>query len=93
MTAPDPIVTVTAYAVSCLPEGHPARRYYRLDVRRQGEHWVIEQGGEYLALDGTWSTDPWPYETAESALAVAQFHAPRLTVDGRTTADILGGAR
>ncbi|MFC4124896.1 hypothetical protein [Nocardia rhizosphaerae] len=93
MTTPDPIVTVTAYAVSCLPEGHPARRHYRLDVRRQGDRWVIEQGGEYLNLDGSWSADPWLFESAESALVVAQHHAPRLTVDGRTAADVLGGAR
>lgn len=88
-----PIVTVTAYAVSCLPDDHPDWRYYRLAVRRHGVRWVVEDGGEYLRIDGTWTTVPHLYETAEKALEVAQEYAPTMQLNGRTVADVLGGAR
>lgn len=90
-----PIVTVTAYAVSCLPEGTPDRRHWTLTVRRIGEFWTIEQSGEFLTAAGDLVLTPVVYDSVEHALAVAQQYAHTLVVNGITVEQALarGGAR
>ncbi|WP_280185838.1 MULTISPECIES: hypothetical protein [Nocardia] len=89
MIAPTSIVTVAAYAVSCLPDNHPLAAQFRLHVRRYRGSWVIEHQGEFLTSNQELALDPELFDTAEHALALATAHAPTMWFHGRQPADIL----
>lgn len=96
MTAPDPIVTVTAYSVTVLPEDHKLAPYATLAVRCYRSGWVVEHRGEFLHPGGDVRIAVYRWDSAEAALAAASEYAPQIpTPDGRTAADVLaeGSAR
>lgn len=53
---PEPTVTATHYAVSCLPEGHENRYLFTVQVEaRSGGQWAVIQRARNLGIDGAWS--------------------------------------
>lgn len=91
-----PIVTVTGYAVSVLPDDHPLATYATLAVRRYRSGWVVEDRGEFLHPSNVLRVAVHHWETAEDALATAGAYAPLMPLPGNiTAADALaqGGAR
>ncbi|MEU6582835.1 hypothetical protein [Nocardia sp. NPDC046763] len=86
---PEPIVTATMYAVSCLPIDHPDNPHYRVAVRRRsGGQWVVSDGFDFYDPTGAPSAEPWPMERGD-ALELAKRIAPKLVVNGRTVTDVL----
>jgi hypothetical protein len=99
MTVPESIVTPTSYVVSCLPEAHPDRYVYTINVQYRGEgQYAVCHGLAFADADGTLS-----YEAGrpsidwldahrfglDEALELARRLAATLTVDGRSVADVL----
>lgn len=53
---PEPIVQVTEYAVSCLPESHPDAHCWTIRVEYRGEgRWAVTDRHRYLSAAGNWS--------------------------------------
>lgn len=91
----------TRFEVSCLPEGHDARRYFRLTVEIQDRYgWTVHDGFSCLDATGAKADGLSVYERSDewisahrfdldTALLLAEEHAPKLTVNGMTAADVL----
>lgn len=100
----DRLSTATRFEVSALPDDHDARRYFVLHVVHRGRGtWAVIQPWEpaaCLGVDGEWDWQPRPSERTDewisahrfdldTALRLAEEHAPKLVVNGRTAADVL----
>ncbi|WP_405137447.1 hypothetical protein [Nocardia sp. NBC_01388] len=99
--SPEPVVTVTRYEVSCLPEEHRDRRSFSMSVAyRGGEKWCVTDTFECYDLDGhpsfegrascrddAWSARHW-FDLV-TALALANRLAPAMRVNGQSVADVL----
>lgn len=96
---PEPIVQVTRYEVSLLPESNINRRHFTLYVEWRGnDTWAVTNGfHECLGTDGSWSYESIPSERRDewivehrfdldTALKLARDHAPNATVNGFTAA-------
>jgi hypothetical protein len=96
-----PEVRVTRYEVSCLPPDNTNARYFTITVEwRGGDRWAVCRLGECLGIGGDWDYESMPSNRTDSWLAAHRFdletalrfakvHAPRLTANGRTVADVL----
>ena len=94
--------TATRYAVSVLPDGHPAARYFTATVEYRGRGpWVVCHFGMCLAIDGEWfhelvpadREDEWLAEhrfDLDTARRLAEHGAPGLVCNGRTAAEAAG---
>jgi hypothetical protein len=85
-----PIVSITRYAVSLLPEHDVNYKFYVLLVDRREGGWVIHNGHEYYTPEGTWDPTSWKarvFPDRMDALAVAEKLAPGITVNGRTATE------
>lgn len=94
----------TRFEVSGLPDGHRLRHHFVIRVEHRGRGtWAVVQQGEpapCLSSDGEWDWEMRPSERTDewiathrfdldAALRLAEEHADRLTVNGRTAADVL----
>lgn len=99
---PEPVVRVTRYEVSCLPEDHELRHAMTVNVEYRGRdrYAVLNRLGDALGVDGEWDWEPRPSERnddwvathrfdLDTALKLAKAAASKLTVRGRTAADFL----
>ncbi|MFD3748362.1 hypothetical protein [Nocardia sp. NPDC058633] len=103
---PEPIATVTEYAISCLPETDRDRKHFTLFVRKStGDLWrVCDRWGDRYDMHGKYvpaidTNDEDLRRTTlmplDKALEIAKRVAPTLTCNGKTVSDVLaaGGAR
>jgi hypothetical protein len=93
-------VTPTAYEVSCLPAADEFDLWtIRVELRGHGR-WSVRHNAKTFGVDGMWSFGPRDDEDAtawvtehrfdlDTALRLAQEHAPRVRVNGMTPADVL----
>jgi hypothetical protein len=91
----------TEFTVSCLPPDHRDRHYLEVTVGyRGGDRWAVLDGRQCLGSDGEWDWESIPSERTdewlathrfdlETALGLAAQHAPKLTVNGLSVADVL----
>jgi len=87
---PQPIVQITRYAVSVLPEDDINRKYFTLFVELNSGGWVVTDGHDFYVEDGTWQPAQWlAYRWADydDALAFARETAPEMTVNGHTATE------
>ena len=87
---PEVIVSITRYAVSVLPADDINHRYYALHVELKPRGWVVHNGHEYYATDGTWQPSQslaHHFADLDDALSLARESAPDLTVNGHTAVD------
>lgn len=92
----EPIVRVTEYAVSCLPDDNVNRKYYTLTVKRQRDgRWAIMDGPFAYDVNGVADIEPrsWAFDEAwesahlfdeATALELAKKFAPLMEVNGVT---------
>lgn len=93
-------VRVTRYEVNLLPESYGEAYHWAISVEYRGKGtWAVLHFGYCLGSDGEWDYEPSPsnreddwLEThrfdVETALTLAREHAPKVTVNGLTPADI-----
>jgi len=98
---PEPVVLVTEYTVSCLPEGHQERSDFEITVAyRSPGKWAVSRWSRCLDAKGRWDYESIPSEREdewlarhrcdlETALRLARAEAPKVTVNGYTVADAL----
>jgi hypothetical protein len=89
----------TQYAVSCLPEDDDEGFSWLITVEYRGRQlWAVKNRGRCLSRAGQWvgeirdHDDAWEAEhryALDEALELARDWAPRITVMGRTVADLL----
>lgn len=89
---PDPIVSITQYAVSLLPADDVNYKSYVILVERdhQSDCWIIHNGHEYYTDQGTWDPTRWKadhFSDPVAALKIAKDLAPGITVNGRTATE------
>lgn len=96
----EPVVRVTQYLVSCLPEEHPDMPWAAVTVERRGPNsWAVKVGAYVYNAAGESDYEPLPSSRTEewlaefrhdldTALEAARKIAPTLTV-GRHTVDQL----
>jgi hypothetical protein len=96
----EPTVRVTEYTVSVLPEEDINASAYAITVAYRGRGlWAVLLRSFCLGRDGEWDfemlpsrTDEWLAEhrfTDVEALVLAKAEAPRISVNGRTAAELL----
>lgn len=90
----EPAVIPIRYDVSCLPEGHPDRRHFTVQLRYCGEgQWAATDifGDEYdeNGEQGVYRSNPRRRFDFDTALELAKRIAPELNVDGHSVADVL----
>jgi hypothetical protein len=89
-TTPEPLVTITRYEVSVLPQGDINRKYFTLFVELKRDGWVVTDGHAFYAEDGTWQPSQWlarHFADYEEAVSMAREIAPEMTVNGHTAVD------
>lgn len=98
---PEPTVRTTRYEVSCLPLDDIDAPHFTIAVEWRGEgQWAVLRLGSCLGADGSWDYESRPssreddWKTThrfdlDTALALAVEHAPKLTVNGHSVADVL----
>jgi hypothetical protein len=99
---PDPVVQVTGYTVTCLPEDDVAwGGTFTIRVERRGpDRWAVCRLGRCLSTAGNWDYESIPSEREDkwkaehrfdlkTALRLAKEQAPLITVNGFTVADAL----
>lgn len=98
---PEPIVRVTRYEVSVLPEDDINYPVYAIAVEtRSASLWAVVRHRMCLGADGEWDWESIPSERGdewlaahrfdrETALRLAQAAAPSVTVNGITAAQVL----
>lgn len=94
------VVRVTCYEVSLLPESYGEAYHWAVSVEYRGkDQWAVLHFGFCLGDDGEWDYEPSPSNRddnwlathrfdMETALALACKHAPEVSVNGLTPADI-----
>jgi hypothetical protein len=90
MATPDPIVSITRYAVSVLPVDDINRKYFVLYVELKPHGWIVTDGHQYYGPnDGVELSQSTAHHFADydDALAVARRLAPDLTVNGHTATE------
>jgi len=88
---PDVIVSVTRYTVSLLPADDVNHRYFALFVELKPRGWLVHNGHEFYASDGTWQPSQSMahyFADCDEALAFARESAPDVTVNGFRAADL-----
>jgi hypothetical protein len=97
----EPTARPTRYEVGLLPEDDINAHVFALAVEYRGHGlWAVLRFSQCLGTDGEWSyesnpssrTDNWLARhrfPLEEALALAKEHAPNVTVNGMTVADVL----
>jgi hypothetical protein len=95
----DPVVRVSRYTVSCLPEDEIERGSWDLAVEERGEgRWAVLHLGLCLGSDGRFVYEPSPSNRTDEfladhrfgldeALALAKRAAPDVVVNGMRPAD------
>lgn len=96
-----PEVRVTCYEVNALPEAYDERYHWAITVEYRGDgKWAVLHFRSCLGADGDWDLEPSPTNREddwlathrfdmETAIALASEHAPKVSVNGMTPADIL----
>jgi hypothetical protein len=93
---PSASVRAVAYAVTCLPDGHPWQADLTVSVEQRDGGWAVVHGIRLLSQAGTW--DPAEDGAARSerhrfeldrALELARAAAPHVLVNGRGVAEAL----
>lgn len=92
----------TRFEVDMLPEDDINAGVWKITVEYRGRgKWAVLRGGHFcLGTDGVWDWEPTSTEREDewlaahrfdldAALQLAEEHAPKLTVNGRTAADLL----
>lgn len=99
MTQPKPIVQITRYEVSVLPEGDINRPVFTVFVEHRGsDRWAVVRHRACMNAKGEWSWESIPSEREDewlaehrfnraTALELAQWAAPRIVVNGDTAVD------
>ncbi|WP_372412511.1 hypothetical protein [Streptomyces luteireticuli] len=99
--APAPLVRVTQYTVTSLPEDLPEAFAFDITVEYRGcGRWAVKWSGMCLGTDGEWEREPRPSEREEDWLAAHRFDeqtalrlarqaVPHLMVNGCTAADLV----
>ena len=94
-------VRVTQYDVSCFPADHPSAYIFTITVEWRGNDlWAVTDRFQCLDVDGNWDYEPSPSSRdddwkarhrfpLETALALAQQHAPLIVVNGWTVTEVL----
>lgn len=94
-----PIVTITRYEVSVLPEDDINRSVYTINVENRGnDRWAVVRHRQCMNAKGEWSWESIPSEREDewlaehrfnraTALELAQWAAPRVIVNGHTAAE------
>lgn len=97
---PEVIVQITRYEVSVLPETDINRSVYTINVENRGhDRWAVVRHSRCMNAKGDWSWESVPSEREEewlaehrfnrmTALELAKWAAPRITVNGRTAAEV-----
>lgn len=62
--SPSVFVQPVRYLVSCLPEGHPERSHFTVQVQYWDGWWTVRCRSRLLRFTGTWS---WPFSSADVA--------------------------
>jgi len=100
----EPTVRVTRYEVSCVPPDDINAHHFTLTVEHRGhDRWAVMNGPFCLGVDGDFGHEPIPSERSDewkrthrfdldTALRLAKEHAPKMTVNGYTVADVLARA-
>ncbi|MFD8316134.1 hypothetical protein [Kitasatospora purpeofusca] len=85
-----------AYAVTCLPDGHPWQADLTLSVEQRDGGWIVLHGFRTLSRDGTWDLTEdgaaWSAQhrfELDQALELARAAAPHVLVNGRGVAQAL----
>lgn len=97
---PEPVVRPSRYTVTCVPpDTAPDAHVWALYVeeRRDGT-WVVTNGHEWLDADGFWHIACSSQVEAcshdlDTALRLAQEHAPLVRVNGMTAADAIARSK
>lgn len=88
---PEVLVSITRYTVSVLPADDINHKYFALSVELKPNGWVVTNGHEFYAADGTWQPSlafaHW-FADPDDALAFAREAAPEVVVNGRTATEI-----
>lgn len=96
---PEPIVQITRYEVSVLPESDVNRLVYTINVEyRGGDCWAVVRHQRCMNAKGEWSWESVPSERGDewlaehrfdraTALELAKWAAPRIVVNGHTAVD------
>jgi hypothetical protein len=99
--APEPVVRVSRYTVSCLPESETQRGSWDINVEERGEgRWAVLHIGQCLGSDGRFVYEPSPSNRTDEflaahrfgldeALALAKRAAPDVVVNGMKPADVV----
>lgn len=93
-------VEAVKYEVSVFPMDHPARRHFKVELHHRRGRWAVVHFDLCLGADGAWAEGVEPYGRGEDWLATHRFDfdtakrlakeaAPRVTVNGRSAAEIL----
>jgi hypothetical protein len=98
---------VSRHDVCALPEGHEEYHSYLIVVERCSQPegtvlWAVRRNRQCLAVDGTWSYEPQSSSREDewlaahrhdlnTALALAEKHAPLVAPNGWTAAMVLAG--
>jgi hypothetical protein len=87
---PEVIVSVTRYTVSVLPTDDINHRYFALQVELKPRGWVVHNGHEFYAEDGSWQPSQalaHYFADHDEAIAFARETAPDVVVNGHTAVD------
>jgi hypothetical protein len=96
---PEPIVQITRYEVSVLPEDDINRHVFTVFVEHRGaDRWAVVRHKQCMNAKGEWSWESIPSEREDewlaehrfnrgTALELAQWAAPRIVVNGDTAVD------
>jgi hypothetical protein len=105
VSTPEVFVRQTSYEVSCLPEDNVNARHFTLKVEYRGRGlWCVTDGFFCLGKEGDWEYEPMPSEREDgwlethrfdldTALELAKGFAPKLTINGKTAAEVLAWMR
>ena len=105
MSEIEPTVRETRYEVSLLPEDNINAHTWMVAVEYRGRgRWAVLHHGYCLGTDGEWSYESMPSGREDEWLAMHRFdldtalrlakeHAPKLTINGMTAADVLARTR
>lgn len=97
---PKPIVQITRYEISLLPEDDINRPLFTINVEnRGGDRWAIVRHRQCMNAKGDWSWESIPSEREDewlaehrfnrmTALELAQWAAPQIVVNGLTALDV-----
>jgi hypothetical protein len=92
---------ITEHTICALPEDHRDYRHFAIKVVYRGDNlWAVTNSGNCLDVDGEWDYEPSPSSRddgwlathrfdEQTALRLAEEHAPLMTCNGLTVADVL----